>query len=84
VAVQRKGLFNSGRAHTLQIHTGDEVFELRDQRGQITAQIGRSVGGVVISHEATTIDHWLQRLRAALEQSARQSVTMAEALSRLL
>lgn len=83
VRVQRRGVLNTGRAHTLEIHLGDEVFELRDQHGQITPQVGRAVGGVVISHEACPIDDWLARLRAALEAAALRSADVAAALGRL-
>jgi hypothetical protein len=83
VSVKRHGLLNTGRAHTLEIHLGDEVFVLRDQRGQIAAQVGRAVGGVVISHEPCAIDDWLVRLRAALEAWAQRSSDVAAALGRL-
>jgi hypothetical protein len=83
VRVKRRGLLNTGRAHTLEIHLGEEVFELRDQRGQIEPHIGRAVGGVVIAHDACPIDEWIERLRAALEVAARRSGDVAAALSRL-
>lgn len=83
VRVERRGLLNTGRAHTVKIHLGDEVYELRDQHGQIVPQVGRAVGGVVISHEACPIDDWLARLHAALEASAQRSADVAAALSRL-
>ena len=83
VRVQRRGLLNTGRAHSLEIHLGDEVFELRDQHGQITSYVGHAVGGVVISHNACPIDEWLARLRTALEAAARRSADVAAALGRL-
>jgi hypothetical protein len=83
VRVKRRGLLNTGRAHTLEIHLGDEVFELRDTSGQITPHVGRAVGGVVISHDSCAIDDWLLRLRAALALSAQGSADVAVALSRL-
>jgi hypothetical protein len=83
VQVKRRGLFNTGRAHTLSIHLGDEVFELREQHGQIAAQVGHAVGGVVISHESCAVDEWLVRLRAALQASAQRSSDVAAALERL-
>src|SRR5947209_19906175 len=83
VRVKRHGVLNTGRAHTLEIHLGDEVFELRDQRGQITPRVGRAVGGVVISHEPCSVGDWLARLRAALEASALRSADVAAALGSL-
>jgi hypothetical protein len=83
VHVKRQGLLNRGRAHTLEIHLGDEVFELRDVRGQIVPRVGRSVGGVVIAHDPCPIDDWLARLRASLEAAARRSADVAAALGRL-
>jgi len=83
VEVGRRGLLNTGRAHTLKIHLGDESFELHDQRGQLAASIGKSVGGIVVSHADASIDDWLARLFAALQASAERSTAIAAALSRL-
>lgn len=83
VRVKRRGLLNTGRAHTVEIHLGDEVFELRDERGRIVAHVGAAVGGVVISHDRCSIDEWLTRLRAALAAAAQRSADVAAALSRL-
>ena len=47
--VQRRGLFNRGRAESVRVHLGDTVFELRDHAGQVEPSIGSSVGGVALS-----------------------------------
>lgn len=83
VHVKRRGLLNTGRAHTIEIHLGEEMFELRDERGQIVPKVGRAVGGVVIARDACPIDEWLERLRAALEAVARRSADVAAALGRI-
>jgi hypothetical protein len=83
VRVKRRGLLNTGQAHTLEIVLGDESFELRDQRGEIRPQVGRVVGGVVIAHDSCSIDDWLVRLRAALQAAATRSADIRTALERL-
>jgi hypothetical protein len=62
---------------------GDKVYELREERGQVTAHIGHSVGGVVLSHEPVAIDVWIARLRDALEQAAASSEAVRAALAGL-
>jgi hypothetical protein len=83
VRVKRRGLFNSGKARSAEIALGDKVYELREERGQVTAHIGHSVGGVVLSHEPVAIDVWIARLRDALEQAAASSEAVRAALARL-
>lgn len=83
VRVSRRGLLNTGRTHTVEIVLGDEAFELREQRGQITPSIGRVVGGVVIAHDVCPIDGWFVRLRAALQAAAIRSAEVRAALERI-
>lgn len=83
VRVKRRGLFNSGKARSVEIALGDTVYELREERGQVTAHAGNSVGGVVLSHEPIAIDVWIARLRDALEQAAVRSEAVRAALARL-
>lgn len=83
VRVKRRGVLNTGAAQTVEIVLGEQSFVLRDQRGEITPQVGRVVGGVVISHETCSIDDWLTRLRDALQAAATRSVEIRRALERL-
>ena len=44
---------NSGKSCSGEVALDDKVYELREERGQVTAHVGHSVGGVVLSHERT-------------------------------
>jgi hypothetical protein len=83
VRVKRRGLLNSGKVRSVEIALGEQVYELREERGQLTAQLGHAVGGVVLSHERVGIDVWIARLRDALEQAAANSEAVRAALARL-
>jgi hypothetical protein len=83
VRVTRRGLFNTGRARAVEIHLGEQVFELRHEHGQVTPRIGTAVGGVVIARDTYPIDAWLAHLGAALTALARRSADVAAALGRL-
>jgi hypothetical protein len=82
--VQRRGLFNRGRAESVRVHLGDVVFELRDHAGQVEPSIGSSVGGVALSREKVTIDAWVVRFAAALDDAARSSDHVRAALANLV
>jgi len=83
VHVRRSGLLNRGRAHTVEVMLGEECFELREQRGEVTSQVGRVVGGVVISHAPCSIDEWMSRLQRALQAAASRSADVRAALERI-
>lgn len=83
VRVQRRGLFNSGKARAVEVQLGEETFELREERGQLSARIGHTVGGVVLARQSVGIDEWVVRLRDALARAAAASEAVRVALSRL-
>ncbi len=83
VRVKKRGLFNSGKVRSVEVALGERVFELREERGQVTPQVGHAVGGVVLSHERVAVDVWIAQLRIALEQAAASSEAVRAALGRL-
>lgn len=83
VRVKKRGLFNSGKARSVEVALGEKVYELREERGQVTAHVGHAVGGVVLSHERVGVDVWIAQLRDALEQAAASSEAVRAALGRL-
>ena len=83
VRVTRRGMFNRGKARGVEIALDEKVYELREERGQVTAHVGHAVGGVVLSHERVGVDVWIAQLRGALEQAAASSEAVRAALGRL-
>jgi len=83
VRVQRRGLFNRGPARAVEVQLGEETFELREDRGQVTAHIGHTVSGVVLARQPVSADEWVSRLRDALARAAATSEAVRVALSRL-
>ncbi len=78
--VQRKGLFNRGRAVAVRVHVGAEVFALVETNGLVEATVGSSSGGIALTPEVISTREWSSRFSAALRSEAGRSTQVREAL----
>ena len=86
VTVEREGgLFRKSDAvRTLEVAMGADTFRAEVVKGQVTATIGHTSGGIRIRSEKVEVDQWLRRLLDALQAEADRSQNARHALEQLL
>jgi hypothetical protein len=73
-----------GEVSKVEVKLDDQVMTLAVKNGRPTAQICRSVRGVVLSTKTVPIQQWAAELASALMSHAESNAQAAEALRRLV
>lgn len=82
---RRRGLLRkSEEIDGVRIDLGSDAYEARMERGSLECTIGRSSGGIRIRSEKVTVDEWLRRLLAGLQEEATHSSATRTALENMV
>jgi hypothetical protein len=84
VTVHRRGLLRSSHVSSVEVRLGRRQYELHVRHGHLDAVVAQVVGGVVLRHDATAVDAWVEGLLADLEHLAEESDAARAALERLI
>ena len=85
VVERTKGLFKkSGELRAIRIALAVDEFESVIDGAQLTCTIGHTSGGIRIRSDKVTMDIWLQRLLAALNDEAAHSQQVRLALEQMV
>lgn len=79
------GLFRkSDKIRSVDVALGDDAYRAEVSRGQVTATIGHTSGGIRIRSEKVAMDVWVRRLLGALRAEAAHSQTARQALENIV
>lgn len=86
LVVEREGgLFKkSDKIKALDVTLGNDGYRAEVKRGQVTATIGHSSGGIRIRSENVSMDQWVRRLLESLRAEAAHSQTARQALENIV
>jgi hypothetical protein len=84
VTVRRRGLLRSSHVSSVEVLLGQRQYELHVRRGRLDTVVAQVVGGVVLRHDPSAVDAWVEGLLADLERRAQESDAARAALERLL
>jgi pantoate kinase len=68
----------------VEVLLGQRQYELHVRRGRLDTVVAQVVGGVVLRHDPSAVDAWVEGLLADLERRAQESDAARAALERLL
>ncbi len=81
---RRSGLRGPRRVRRIEVALPSERLELRSEGTSLQASSARVSGGIVLKHEALSLDEWVGRLSSALAAEAERSQDARRALGELL
>ncbi len=81
---RRDGMFGPKRVRRIALDASGQRLELRAEGASVQTRCARLSGGIVLKSEDVATDAWLRTLGEALAEQARSSLTIRQALERLL
>lgn len=86
LSVEREGgMFRkSDKIKAVDVTLGSDGYRAEVHKGQVTATIGHSSGGIRIRSERVSMDQWVRRLLESLRAEAAHSQTARQALENIV